>query len=185
MSKDGFTFVSLRMNDELVKQLDELKWKNRTDRSKEIIRACEFIVTSKTCQRCGTINAQNSIRCSVCGNIIGYTDDEIREWASRLVSSNYMLNMIDNNKMPEFDSIYSYPLGKNNPNGEFVLTLSHTKQSGETEIVLTKFITSNEIDNAIKTDMDNIIHALDNHKMEEKQLKESLEQQKKTSIFPK
>lgn len=81
MGKDGFTFVSLRMKDELVEKLDDLKWINRTDRSKEIIRACEFIVTSIECPRCGTINAKNSVACSVCNeNLRKY--DEIKTWVA-------------------------------------------------------------------------------------------------------
>lgn len=66
MTERGTTFVSLRMRDDLVKQLDELKWTRRTDRSKEITRACEFLVTAKECPKCGALNPGNGVICSVC-----------------------------------------------------------------------------------------------------------------------
>lgn len=66
MRKEEFVPVSLRMRADLVDELDELKWKNRSDRSKEILRACEFLVKAVECPQCGTLNAQNSVVCSVC-----------------------------------------------------------------------------------------------------------------------
>ncbi len=55
------------MDPKLVENLDELKWQHRTDRTKEIIQACEFYVTALTCTKCKTLNDRKSNYCSVCG----------------------------------------------------------------------------------------------------------------------
>jgi len=56
----------LRLDEKLVDALEELKWRNRTDRTTEISKACEFYVTAIECPKCGTLNAKHSNYCSIC-----------------------------------------------------------------------------------------------------------------------
>lgn len=58
--------VSLRMRKDLLKMVDDLFWKHRTDRTVEVTKACEFYVTAIICPKCGTLNDRKSNYCSVC-----------------------------------------------------------------------------------------------------------------------
>ena len=58
--------VSLRMEKSLAEKLNDISWEKRTDRSNEIIKACEFYITSLTCPNCKTINDKKSNYCSIC-----------------------------------------------------------------------------------------------------------------------
>lgn len=61
------TFVNIRMPNALVEKLDHLKDIRGTNRTKEVIRAVEFLVDAKTCTKCGALNPVNGVNCSVCG----------------------------------------------------------------------------------------------------------------------
>lgn len=58
--------VSLRMDAKLAQTLKDLGWRRRTDRTKEIVKACEFYVSAITCPSCGALNCQIANYCSVC-----------------------------------------------------------------------------------------------------------------------
>ncbi len=72
--------ISLRLPLPLLDEMDEFAWKNRTDRSDVIETACRFYVGAVICPICGTINAKNSKRCSICGVNL----DSLDEWKKRL-----------------------------------------------------------------------------------------------------
>lgn len=59
-------FVNVRMPRTLVEKLDKFEEKENLTRSKKVIRAVEFLSESRVCPRCHTINAKNSVICSVC-----------------------------------------------------------------------------------------------------------------------
>lgn len=75
--------ISLRLPLPLLTEMDEFAWKNRTDRSDVIESACRFYVSAVICPVCGTLNAKNSKRCSICGVNL----DSLEEWKNRLHES--------------------------------------------------------------------------------------------------
>ena len=58
--------MSLRMDAKLAQTLKDLGWQRRTDRTREIVKACEFYVSAITCPSCGALNCQIANYCSVC-----------------------------------------------------------------------------------------------------------------------
>ncbi|HJK78900.1 MAG TPA: ribbon-helix-helix domain-containing protein [Methanocorpusculum sp.] len=68
-------FVNVRMSPDLVEKLDLIKKRRKTNRTKEVIRAVEFLVDAIECPRCGTLNSEKSVVCSVCQtNLIEYKE---------------------------------------------------------------------------------------------------------------
>lgn len=70
-------FVNVRMQKDLVQKLDRIKNERGTNRTKEVVRAVEFLVSSITCPRCGALNPENGVQCSVCGTKLGVLDELI------------------------------------------------------------------------------------------------------------
>lgn len=70
-------FVNVRMQKDLVEKLDRIKNERGTNRTKEVVRAVEFLVSSITCPRCGALNPENGVQCSVCGTKLGVLDELI------------------------------------------------------------------------------------------------------------
>jgi len=72
-------FVNVRMSRDLVEKLDSIKCERGTNRTKEVVRAVEFLVSSLTCPRCGALNPQNGVQCAVCGTKLGVLDELIHD----------------------------------------------------------------------------------------------------------
>ena len=68
-------FVNVRMQKDLVQKLDTIKNDRGTNRTKEVVRAVEFLVSSITCPRCGALNPENGVQCAVCGTKLGVLDE--------------------------------------------------------------------------------------------------------------
>jgi|GEM_PF-5798249 phage FluMu protein Com len=58
--------ITVKMDTELAEKVDSKRWKMKTDRTTQVVKACEFYVSAITCPKCGTLNDQKSNYCSVC-----------------------------------------------------------------------------------------------------------------------
>ncbi|MGA9622043.1 hypothetical protein [Methanoregula sp.] len=58
--------ISMKMDAALVEKLENKRWEMKTDRTTQVVKACEFYVTAITCPKCATLNDQKSNYCSVC-----------------------------------------------------------------------------------------------------------------------
>jgi hypothetical protein len=58
--------ISMKMDGALVEKIDDKRWEMKTDRTSQVVKACEFYVTAITCPKCATLNDQKANYCSVC-----------------------------------------------------------------------------------------------------------------------
>jgi hypothetical protein len=58
--------VTVKMDAVLAEKIDKKRWEMKTDRTTQVVNACEFYTTAITCPKCSTLNDQQANYCSVC-----------------------------------------------------------------------------------------------------------------------
>jgi hypothetical protein len=58
--------VTVKMDATLAEKIEDKRWEQKTDRTTQVVKACEFYVTAITCPKCATLNDQKANYCSVC-----------------------------------------------------------------------------------------------------------------------
>jgi hypothetical protein len=58
--------ITVKMDASLAEKIDNKRWEKKTDRTTQVVNACEFYVSAITCPKCGTLNDQKANYCSVC-----------------------------------------------------------------------------------------------------------------------
>jgi hypothetical protein len=58
--------VTVKLDSTLAEKIENKRWEMKTDRTTQIVNACEFYVSAITCPKCSTLNDEKANYCSVC-----------------------------------------------------------------------------------------------------------------------